>query len=250
MTSRTATARRNAASPGGVAVDLGSARTKAWTPGHGLLVDVPTMSAGTGRRPVRRGKIVDRSAAVALVGDLLKSQLIVDRRRTVVATIPVTSDEIHRRQLLAVLEVLGPETVLTIDTVKAAALGAGADVTEPLLVVDLGAQLTEVALLAGGSLRGARCTELGVRDPVSSAQLVEEIVESTVQLMSECGPQMVDALDRGVLLTGGGALRPEITYQLSIQLGATVRPAPAPQEAAVRGAALVLQATHRHPGSS
>ncbi|WP_410790634.1 rod shape-determining protein [Kribbella sp. C-35] len=235
--------------PEGVAIDLGSARTKAWTPGHGLLVDVPTMSAGTGKRPVRRGKIVDRSAAAALVSELLKSQVIAERRRTVVATIPITSDETHRRHLLAVLDVLGPETVLTIDTVKAAALGADADITEPLLVVDIGAQLTEVALLAGGCLRGARCAELGVRDPVSSAQLVQEIVESTIQLMGECGPQLVDALDRGVLLTGGGALRPEITYQLSTQLGATVQPAQAPQAAAVRGAALVLQATHRHPGT-
>jgi rod shape-determining protein MreB len=235
--------------PAGIAVDLGSARTKAWTPGHGLLVDVPTMSAGTGNRPVRRGKIVDRPAAAALVGELLKSRLIAERRRTVVATIPITSDETHRRDLLAVLDVLEAETVLTIDTVKAAALGAGADVTEPLLVVDIGAQLTEVALLAGGTLCGARCTELGIRDPIPSAQLVEEIVESTVQLMSECGPQMVDALDRGVLLTGGGAVRPEITYQLSLHLGTTAYPAPAPQQAAVRGAALILQSTHRHPGA-
>jgi rod shape-determining protein MreB len=232
----------------GLAIDLGSARTRAWAPGHGLLVDVPTMSAATGKRPVRRGKIIDRAATAALVGELLKSQVIVERRRTVVATIPITSDEVHRGHLLAVLDVLGPETILTIDTVKAAALGADVDMTEPLLVVDIGAQLTEVALLAGGSLCGARCTKLGVRDPVPSTQIVQEIVESTVQLMGECGPQMVDALDRGVLLTGGGALRPEITYQLSTQLGATVQPAPAPQSAAVRGAALVLQAAHRHPG--
>ncbi|TDO66441.1 rod shape-determining protein MreB [Kribbella sp. VKM Ac-2571] len=241
--------RSSGRNPTGLAIDLGSARTRAWTPGHGLLVDVPTMSAGTGKRPVRRGKIVDRSGAAALVGELLKSQVVAERRRTVVATIPLTSDEVHRGHLLAVLDALGPETILTIDSVKAAALGADVDMTEPLLVVDLGAQLTEVALLAGGNLCGARCLELGVRDPISSTQLVQDIVESMVQLMGDCGPQMVDALDRGVLLTGGGALRPQITYQLSTQLGATVQPAPAPHAAAVRGAALALQATHRHPGA-
>jgi rod shape-determining protein MreB and related proteins len=244
--------RRNTSStrtPAGLAIDLGSARTRAWTPGYGLLVDVPTMSAATGKRPVRRGKIVDRSGAAALVRELLKSQMIAERRRTVVATIPITSDETHRGHLLAVLDGLGPDTILTIDTVKAAALGADVDMTEPLLVIDIGAQLTEIALLADGNLCGARCLELGMRDPVSSTQLVQEIVESTVQLMGDRGPQMVDALDRGVLLTGGGALRPEITYQLSTQLGATVQPTPAPQAAAVRGAALALQATHRHPGA-
>lgn len=236
--------------PAGVAIDLGSARTRAWTPGHGLLVDVPTMRAVTGQRPVHRGRIVDGSAAADVVGQLLESPIIAGQCRTIVATIPVISDEIHRRRLLAALDVLGPDTVLTIDTVKAAALGAGADITEPLLVVDIGAQLTEVALLADGRTRGARCTQLGVGDPVASTQLVQEIVESTLQLMGECGPQMVDALDRHVLLTGGGALRPEITDQLATQLGATVQPAPAPHAAAVRGAGLILQATHRHPGTS
>jgi len=237
----------------GIAVDVGSARTRAWTPEHGLIVDVPTAPSGTARKTVRRGKIIDAHAVSRVLGDLVCSRVGGRRRPTVVATIPVACDEIDRGELLSVLEILDPETVLTITSVKAAALGARADLAQPLLVVDVGAELTEVALLAGGCLSGARSTALGVVDlgrnlPVS--QLVREIAESTVQLLrGDYGPQIVDALDRGVLLTGGGALRPEITYHLTRQLGASVQPAPAPHLAALRGAGVILQSARRHPGA-
>ncbi|MFC5262812.1 hypothetical protein ACFPJ1_11920 [Kribbella qitaiheensis] len=66
-------------------------------------------------------------------------------------------------------------------------------------------------------------------------------------LRDDLGPQVVDALERGPLLTGGGALRPEITYRLAKRLCAPVRSAPAPHLAGVRGAGLALVAAHRHP---
>jgi rod shape-determining protein MreB len=201
---------------------------------------------------VHRGQIVDIDAAAELLGHLLRPH-VGGRQLTVVATTPATSNEDHRSAIRAVLDVVCPETVLTIDGVKAAALGARADLTESLLVVDVGAQLTEVALLTGGAVVRAHCTAWGVSDlgaAVSAGQLVEAIAESTIQLVGdECGSSVVDALDRGVLLSGGGALRPEITYKLAQRLGATVNPAPAPQTAAVRGAGAVLQAARRHPSA-
>jgi len=241
----------------GLAIDLGSARTRAWTPAHGLVLDVPTatsLDAGSGRRrPVFRGRIIDVAGATALLAGLLGAQAAGRRRLTVVATTPVLSDEPHRCALRTVLDVLGPGTVVTIESVKAAALGAGADVTEPLLVVDIGAQLTEVALLTDGAVVEARRTPLGVDDlgrSASAARLVEEIGAAALHILNgEHSPHVVDALDRGVLLTGGGALRPEITYKLSQRLGASVHPAPAPHSAAARGAATVLQAARRHPGT-
>ncbi|GAA1152726.1 hypothetical protein GCM10009630_58930 [Kribbella jejuensis] len=167
-------------------------------------------------------------------------------RLTVVATTPVVSDDEHRDDLLAVLRGLG--AVVLIDGVKAAALGAGVDVYEPLLVVDVGAELTEVGLIAEGVVVQARRTDIGLGD---ARTVVDVVGEAMLELLQgPCGSQVVDALDRGVLLTGGGALRPEITYKLGRRLGAVVRPAPAPHTAAVRGAAAALQATHRHPTSS
>ncbi|CAM5735755.1 hypothetical protein STAFG_8144 [Streptomyces afghaniensis 772] len=45
----------------GIALDMGSARTRAWTAGSGVVVDVPTVPfPGTGAAyPVQRGAIMD-----------------------------------------------------------------------------------------------------------------------------------------------------------------------------------------------
>ncbi len=50
----------------GVALDMGSARTRAWIAGQGVVVDVPTVaSPGTGAvHPIQRGTIVDAQAAL------------------------------------------------------------------------------------------------------------------------------------------------------------------------------------------
>jgi rod shape-determining protein MreB len=182
----------------------------------------------------------------ALVG-----AVVTDGRRerpTAVVTIPVLCDDAHRENVRAVLAELGVASVVLIDSVKAAAFGAGVDLTQPLLVVDLGAQLTEVALVVGGMVLEARRTALGLDDVRTMFPIVEVAGEALLELLrGDRGAQVVDALDRGVLLTGGGALRPEITYKLGRRLGARVCPAPAPHTVAVRGAAAALQATNRHP---
>lgn len=55
----------------GIALDLGSARTRAWSCGKGLVFDVATVAFGNGTvHPVRRGAIVD-TAAVARMLDRL-----------------------------------------------------------------------------------------------------------------------------------------------------------------------------------
>lgn len=45
----------------GIALDLGSARTRAWTSGRRMILDVPTVTfPGTGAMyPIQRGAIVD-----------------------------------------------------------------------------------------------------------------------------------------------------------------------------------------------
>ncbi|WP_344234321.1 rod shape-determining protein [Kribbella hippodromi] len=237
----------------GIAIDLGSARTRIWTTEHGLTADVPTRVPGTSGRGglVCRGEIVNAAATASLLTTLLGRETATPatHRLTVVAVVPVLGGERQRRGMRAALEVLGPAAVVMLDGVKAVAFGARAGVADPLLVVDVGAQLIEVALLTDGSVVEARSTPLGV-DDLSAAEVVEEVADAVLGLLQgDCCGQVVDALDRGVLLAGGGALRPEITYKLSRRIGATVRPAPAPHTAAVRGAATALQANHRHPGT-
>ncbi|MGV9573648.1 rod shape-determining protein [Streptomyces nigra] len=76
---------------------------------------------------------------------------------------------------------------------------------------------------------------------------ITEAVIAMVSAILDDTPQTRGALRRGILLAGGGALRPDLTYRLTEQLHAPVRPVPAPHTAAVRGAAALLQSVHGHP---
>ena len=238
----------------GVAIDLGSARTRAWMPDHGLILDEPTIispGADAGSRPVQRGVVVDEAGAAHVLERLLGRRAGLGHYSMVVLTTPVLCPGQHKSVSRAALEVLDARVVLTIDGVKAAALGAGADFARPLLVLDIGAGLTEVGLLVDGGVTQAHRLNVGTSDlgtTTTVAELVQSIVAVVTDLLHlDCGGLVVDALDRGPLLTGGGALRPEITYRLAKQLLAPVRPAPAPHTAAVRGAGLAMVAAHRHP---
>jgi rod shape-determining protein MreB len=224
-------------------------------PKRGLVMDAPTMTPADVGYPVRRGSIVDAAGATRMLDRLLNNRSAPGYRPAIVVmTIPVLFNDADRSAALTAVEVLQPRTVLTIENVKAAALGAGADFVRPLLVVDLGADLTEVAVLSNGSLIEARRIPLGLSDFGSSLtadDLVASVGDMVIELLrQDCGPQVVDALERGPLLTGGGAMRPAITYRIAKRLSTPIRPAPAPHTVAVRGACAAMLAFDRHPSSA
>jgi|1186.fasta_scaffold02692_4 rod shape-determining protein MreB len=241
----------------GVAIDLGSARTRVWIPTQGLVADTPTLASSPAEgisHPVRRGSIVDVDGAARLL-----HRLVHGHRNgtaplgTVVLTVPALHTAADRDAAMAAVQLLEPRNVLTIETAKAAAIGANADFVAPLLVVDIGAHLIEVAVLWDGTVVAASSTLLGTSDLtgcVTTGDLVQAVLDMVTDLLhSDCAPQVVDALDTGPLLTGGGTLQPAIVYQLSKRLASPVRPVPMPHTAAVRGAARAVLAAHRHPGA-
>lgn len=157
----------------------------------------------------------------------------------------------HRAAALTALEVLRPRAVLTVPTAKAIALAVRADLGRPLLVVDVGAHLTEVALLTDGAVTDAYRTALGTTD-LDATTTVHELTEAVVSMLTSMvrldrTTQARGALKRGVLVAGGGALRPELTDHLAHRLHTSVQPVPAPQTAALRGAAEFLRSAQRHP---
>ncbi|MDR3031763.1 MAG: hypothetical protein LBV78_01380, partial [Kitasatospora sp.] len=107
----------------GVALDLGSARTRAWVAGRGLILDVPTVTPlGTstgGVHPVRRGAIVDTPAAALMLEGLLAHRLPRAGRPLVIVTTPVLDGIAYRTEVRTALEVLRPRTVLTVPTARA-----------------------------------------------------------------------------------------------------------------------------------
>ncbi|WP_328370384.1 rod shape-determining protein [Streptomyces sp. NBC_00445] len=245
----------------GIALDLGSARTRAWMSGRRSILDVPTVTVpGDGAiHPVQRGTIVDTPGTARMLNRLLGHRLPRSGRPLLILTTPVLGGVTYRAEARTAVEVLRPRTVLTVPTARAVAVAADTDPTRPLLVLDIGAHLTEVTLLADGAVTDARHTALGTSDlgtgdlegRTPAGQLTDAVAAMvTAMLDQDRTSQTLEALQRGVLLAGGGALRPDIADHLSRRLRAPVRSGPAPHTAAVRGAARLLQAVHAHPSAT
>ncbi|MEU4130563.1 rod shape-determining protein [Streptomyces wuyuanensis] len=237
----------------GIALDLGSARTRAWIAGRGMILDVPTVTfPGAGAiHPIRRGRIVDTQGTARMLERLLGNRLPRFGRPLVVVTAPVLDGVAFREEALSAVEVLRPRTVLTLPGARAIALAAGADLFRPLLVVDIGAQVTEAVLLSDGAVLDARRTGLGTGDldgTTTADRITGAVVDMVAAMLRQDRTSLtLDALQSGLLLAGGGALRPEIVHHLTGELHAPVRAVPAPHTAAVRGAAGFLEAAHAHP---
>lgn len=240
----------------GIALDMGSARTRAWIAGKGVVVDVPTVTfPGSGAvHPIQRGTIIDTPGCARMLRRLLAHRLPRLVRPLVIVTAPVLDGVAYRAQARTAVDVLRPRGVLTVPSARAIAVAAGADMSRPLMVVDIGAHLTEVVLLGDGDVTDARRTALGTSD-LDDTTTPEEIAGAVASMLTAMLRQdrtslTADAVRRGILLAGGGALRPEITRHVTEQPLMPMRVVPAPHTASVRGAARLLQAAHTHPSAS
>jgi rod shape-determining protein MreB len=243
--------------PAAVGVDLGSGYTRIWASGRPTL-HVPTVSDSlTDPTPlIRRGRITDAAGLQDLLTRLLRyHHRPVPAGAVLVACRPVLTtdeDELTTRRLLTT--VFAPSRVLFIPTVRAAAIGAAA-APGALVVADVGAQLTEVALVDRGGLIAAHRADLGMRDLVRHTA-IEPIVRTIVELVGELRrdpdrrEQTTTALRDGLLLVGGGAAQPQLAARAAGALNAAVRSATRPRLAAVRGAGLAALAALRRTAAT
>jgi rod shape-determining protein MreB len=245
------------AGPAAVAVDLGSGQTRLWIVGDGIRVAPSVGEAPSRPTPlVRRGRIVGAAGCVSLLSRMAHSYSqplaagpVVVACRPVLAT--VADQDAIRRVMTAVF---APSRLLLIDTVRAAAIGSGA-AAGVLLVADVGAQLTEVAVLVDGRVVAARQAEMGTHDPTggSGPRLLAGVV---TRLIADIGahPRLqrlaAPALARGLVLAGDGATVPELTGRLAANLRVPVRPLASARMAALSGAGLAAMAACRHPAAT
>lgn len=234
-----------------IAVDLGSAQLRLWL-GPGGTLSAP-VSEGLRTPVVRRGRIVDGPACVEQLRRLISDRHArVPAGALVVACRPVLATRADLETMRHVLTaVLAPSRLLFVDTARASAVGAGA-AAGTLLLADLGAQLSEVALVADGRLLAARRAEVGTRDlnhAVTTDMLAESVVRLVRDLRQEPAvrPLITAALTRGMVVVGDGATRPDLTARLVGALGATVHRAASPHTASLTGASLAAKAVRRHP---
>ncbi|MCX2180509.1 rod shape-determining protein [Streptomyces sp. SKN60] len=233
----------------GLAVDIGSSRTRVWAPGAGVLADVPS-------GPVRRGRVTDATPHQRLLREVADSAFGDDRAGTVVMLChPVLAGPEQRAAARRMVAELGPARVVSVDSARAAAAYAGPSGGGPLLVVDLGAELTEVTLLVDGMVQDARLAELGLDDLPEPGSATAAVVHTAADMVMDLWRRdrtgaVRGALRRGILVAGGGALRMDLTSRLALQLGVRLRLANDPATSTVRGAGLLLSSTLRHPGAA
>ncbi|MFJ2788035.1 MULTISPECIES: rod shape-determining protein MreC [unclassified Streptomyces] len=238
----------------GIALDIGSARTRAWAPGAGVFADVPS-------GPVRGGHTTGPGSRLSLLRRLTATAPGDEGHDTVVMlTHPVLAAPEERAAARRLVDALGPARVIAVDSARAAAAYAAPAGGGPLLVIDLGARLTEVTLVVDGLVQDARLAEAGVDDlpvpggtPTGTARSTADSVAGTAaDMVSDLWRRdrtgaVRGALRRGVLVTGGGALSLEVTGRLAHLLRARLRLANDPQTSVVRGAGLMLASALRHP---
>jgi rod shape-determining protein MreB and related proteins len=140
-----------------VALDLGTANTRLYARGRGLVADEPSVLAIDEREvlPLRAGVVVDVTAAAALLRPFLRRArrggLI---RSRVLACAPAGATAEQREALREVARRAGATRVMIAPEPLAAAIGAGLDVASPYaqMLVDVGAGVTDVAVLRSGRL--------------------------------------------------------------------------------------------------
>ena len=245
------------AGPAAVTVDIGSGQTRLWVVGDGIRV-APSVGDAPGRSTplVRRGRIVDAAGCVSLLNRMAHSRSpalpvgpVVVACRPVLAT--SADQDVIRRVVNAVF---APSRLLLIDTVRATLIGSRM-AAGVVLAADVGAQLTEVALLVDGRVVAARQAEMGTDDPTGGggAGLLAGVV---TRLIADIGsdPRLrrltAAARTRGLIVAGDGAGLPELTGRLAANLRMPVRPVASARLAALSGAGLAAMAACRHPAAA
>ncbi|MFE9692989.1 cell shape-determining protein MreB [Micromonospora sp. NPDC005806] len=252
---RTGTVGAAATRPSPVAVDLGSGQLRIRLADHGTI-STPVGDRSIRRQPVvRRGQVVDGAGCAAVLSQLLREHRVrVPARPLIVACRPLlataTDQDLTRRVLDAVF---APARLLFIDTVRAAAIGAGAG-AGTLLVADLGTEVTEVAVLRDSRVVAGRRANLGTGDLAHGAT-VGTLADTLTRLVRElvrgagAAPAAATALARGMVLVGDGATRPDLRDCITATTGIPVHRAAGPRTAALTGASLAAAAAARHPAA-
>jgi rod shape-determining protein MreB and related proteins len=178
ITAGLATGWRNLLAPD-LAIDLGTANTRLYARGHGLIVDEPTLiklQPGTGAveavgtraarlskmdqfayaiSPLHAGAVADIEAASSLLKFFLgRAQRLGILRPRALACAPTDACKEERDALIEATRRAGASAVVVVAEPLAAAIGAGLDVSSPYaqMIVDIGDGVTDIAIIRSGAL--------------------------------------------------------------------------------------------------
>lgn len=226
------------------AIDVGASRVRLFLRDRGVVLEefVDELVELDGFRD--RGRLLAAILRAAFARVHLRTGWLCPVRRAVLA-VPAGVSEMEKRIFEDALRSLGVKDVYLIESPMAAAMGAGCSVAEPkaTCVVDIGARLIQSAVisLAGiVSCQSSECT--GAMDAKRlTARVIELIRDNIEDCRNKVRFNLIDDLaEKGVVLTGGGALTTGLASAVSEALNCPVRVADQPQLAIVYGVAQVL----------
>jgi len=243
-----------------IGIDLGTSTVLVYVKGEGVVVNEPALMAtdgkggrvlaigraasqlvgrgGTARsvRPVRDGNGVDYGVAGAMLQHLIGR--IVGRQRIfrpdVMLSVGPMVTGVERRAVLEATMQAGAKTAYLIDKPMAAAIGAKVAVssTDGIVVVNLGAGSTEMAVIVLGEIVAMQSVPIG-------------------------GDALDRAIEASITRTRGAQLKPGDAERLKLEVGSAITPANEtsielngdrePSEASLRVSSTEVQVAIREP---
>lgn len=259
-----------------IAIDLGTARTQILLSDSGVILDEPTLTAygvrgdviAAGRdawvasevghaqlrMPVRGGVVRDPVGCVHTVRLLLrKAGLSSTDGRDVAVSLPATATVRDASVLTAVVASATGGRVVPVESTLAASIGTGIEIASdtPHIVCDVGAGVTELAVIANGHLVSGSALRMGIRDyddePERAARRVVQLLRRVLDDLPES--VAADAVAGELLLVGGGAYVPELVALLSAAFRMPIHIPDDPRQVVASGLGRCLTGPHAgHPG--
>jgi rod shape-determining protein MreB and related proteins len=235
-------------------------------------------------RPMKDGVIADFTVTEQMLKQFIKMvhpRGIFRPSPRIIICVPCGSTQVERRAIRESALGAGASDVYLIEEPMAAAIGAGLPVSEASgsMVVDIGGGTTEVGVISLGGMvykgsvrvggdkfdeaiigyirRNYGMLNLSEGVPrsftISSNEILEaltdplnNIVSAVKNALEQTPPELgADIADRGMMLTGGGALLRDLDRLLSEETGLPVLVAEDPLTCVVRGCGIALERMER-----
>src|ERR687886_474342 len=173
----------------------------------------------------------------------------------VVIGIPSEITQVERRAVEDSAYRAKASEVYLVEEAMAAAIGAGLPITEPHgnMIVDIGGGTTDIAVISLSGIVYSRAVRVAGNEMDETITITDEevrealadsvatIVNAVRVALERTPPELsADIVERGIVLTGGGALLKNLDKRLSIETGLPVSIADDPLSSVVLGAGKML----------
>ena len=255
-----------------VGIDLGTANTLVYMKGKGIIMREPSVvavdtktdevrcvggeaKAVIGRtpgsivavRPLKDGVIADFDITANMLENFLKKACgnSMFSRPRVVICIPSGVTEVERRAVREATLKAGARQVSVIEEPMAAAIGAGLPISDKIEIGSAYALDPELTMeIKGRNLVDGLPKNIVVHSEDVRGALLECLVKITTAIketLERTPPELsADIIDRGITLTGGGALLRGLDQLIQSETGIDVHIAEDPLDCVAKGAGAVL----------